>query len=149
MMQFAEETAVVSAVNGSFVFLETNSKASCGNCSTKSGCGSVSSIFTFKPKSKLKVNNTLGLKKGDSVIIALATDALLLATILMYLSPLLLLFVFSLIAKLLVGETASVFAGLCGLFVGLFWVKQFTQRSSMAKQFQPKLLRKVINIEVA
>lgn len=148
-MQFAEETAVVSSVDGDFVFLETQNSASCSNCSSKSGCGSVSSIFTFKPKNKLRVNNTLGLKKGDSVIVALASDKLLIATVLMYLSPLILLFTFSLIAKLLIGETASILAGLCGLFVGLLWVKRFTQQSAIAKQFEPKLVRKIINVEVA
>lgn len=148
-MQFAEETAVVSSVDGDFVFLETQNSASCSNCYSKSGCGSVSSIFTFKPKNKLRVNNTLGLKKGDSVIVALASDKLLIATVLMYLSPLILLFTFSLIAKLLIGETASILAGLCGLFVGLLWVKRFTQQSAIAKQFEPKLVRKIINVEVA
>ncbi len=148
-MQFAEETAVVSSVDGDFVFLETQNSASCSNCSSKSGCGSVSSIFTFKPKNKLRVNNTLGLKKGDSVIVALASDKLLIATVLMYLSPLILLFTFSLIAKFLIGETASILAGLCGLFVGLLWVKRFTQQSVIAKQFEPKLVRKIINLEVA
>ncbi len=148
-MQFAEETAVVSSVDGDFVFLETQNSASCSNCSSKSGCGSVSSIFTFKPKNKLRVNNTLGLKKGDSVIVALASDKLLIATVLMYLSPLILLFTFSLIAKFLIGETASILAGLCGLFVGLLWVKRFTQQSAIAKQFEPKLVRKIINVEVA
>jgi len=147
-MQFAEETAIVSSVDGDFVFLETQNSASCSNCSSKSGCGSVSSIFSFKPRNKLRINNTLGLKQGDSVIVAMASDKLLMATVLMYLSPLVLLFIFSLIAKLLMGETASIIAGLCGLFLGLLWVKRFTQQNEVAKQFQPKLVRKIINVEV-
>ena len=141
-MQFAEETAVVSSVDGDYVFLETQNNGFCGNCSASTGCGSVSSIFTFKPRNKLRINNTLGLKEGDSVIVAMASDKLLMATILMYLSPLVLLFIFSLIAKLLIGETASIIAGLCGLFAGLLWVKRFTQQNEVAKQFQPKLVVK-------
>jgi len=146
-VQFAEEIALVSHVEGNFVFLETQNNGSCGNCSSKTGCGSVSSIFTFKPRNKLKINNTLELEQGDSVIVAMAADKLLMATFLMYLSPLILLFIFSLIAKLLMGETASIVAGLCGLFIGLLLVKQFTQKSAVAEQFQPKLIRKIINIE--
>jgi len=146
-VQFTEETALVSHVEGNFVFLETQNNGSCGNCSSKTGCGSVSSIFTFKPRNKLKINNTLELEQGDSVIVAMAADKLLMATFLMYLSPLILLFIFSLIAKLLMGETASIVAGLCGLFIGLLLVKQFTQKSAVAEQFQPKLIRKIINIE--
>ena len=146
-MQFAEETAIVSQLDGDFVLLETQNNGSCGNCSSKTGCGSVSSIFTFKPRNKLRINNTLGLKQGDSVVVAMAADKLLMATVLMYLTPLFLLFTFSLIAKLLIGETASIAAGLSGLFIGLIWVKRFTQQSTVAKQFEPKLIRKVINIE--
>lgn len=146
-MQFVEETAFVSHIVGDFVFLETQNNGSCGNCSSKVGCGSVSSIFTFKPRNKLKVNNTLGLKQGDSVIIAMAADKLLMATVLMYVTPLVLLFTFSLIAKLLMGETASIVAGLCGLFIGLLWVKRYTEQSVVAEQFQPKLIHKIINIK--
>ncbi len=147
-MQFAEETAIVSSVDRDFVFLDTKNSASCSNCSSKSGCGSVSSIFTFKPRNKLRINNTLKLKQGDSVIIAMASDKLLFATVLMYLLPLILMFMFSLLAKIFIGETASIIAGLFGLFSGLFWVKRFTQQSEVAKQFQPRLIRKIINLEV-
>jgi len=31
----------------------------------------------------------------------------------------------------------------------LLWVKRFTQQNEVAKQFQPKLVRKIINVEVA
>ena len=146
-MQFAEETAIVSSVDGDYVFLETQNSASCGNCSSKSGCGNVSSIFTLKTRNKLKINNTLKLKEGDSVIVALATDKLLKATVIMYLLPILSMFAFSLLAKLFLGETASILMGLTGLFLGILWVKKFTQQSETAQQFQPKLVRKVINVE--
>lgn len=148
-MQFAEETAIVSHVDGDFVFLETKNINSCANCSKKSGCGSVSSIFAYKPRNKLRISNTLKLKEGDTVVVAMSSGKLLMATVLMYLSPLLLLFTFSLIAKLIFGETASIFAGLCGLSAGLFWVKRYTQQSEVAKIFQPKLVRKIINLRAA
>ena len=148
-MQFAEETAIVSQVDGDFVLLETQNNGSCGNCSSKSGCGTVSSIFSLKPRNSLKISNTLQLKEGDSVIVAMSPDKLLLATVLMYLSPLLLLFSLSILAKIFIGESASIIAGLSGLFIGLFFVKKYTQQSEIAKMFQPKLIRKVINVAVA
>lgn len=148
-MQFAEETAVVSRVDGDFVILDIQNNGSCGNCSSKSGCGSVSSIFSLKPRNSLKIDNTLQLKEGDSVIVAMSADKLLLATVLMYLSPLVLLFTFSIFAKLFFGETASIVAGIFGLFLGLFWVKKYTQQNNISKMFQPKLIRKVINVAVA
>ena len=147
-MQFAEETAIVSEVEGDFVLLKTQNNGSCGNCSSKSGCGNISSIFSFKPRSALKISNTLQLKEGDSVVVAMSPSNLLLATILMYLMPLLLLFLFSIVAKSIWGENASIAAGLAGLGVGLLWVKKYTQQSNVSDMFQPKLVRKVINVAV-
>ena len=148
-MQFAQETAIVNSVEGDFVFLETQNNASCDNCTSKSGCSSISSIFTFKPRNKLKIKNTLGLKQGDSVIVAMAPDKLLLATVLMYLLPLILMFAFALVAKLLLGEIASIVAGLFGLFGGLLFIKLITARAEVKDQFQPVLIRKVISLDMA
>ena len=148
-MQYAEETAVVSQIDGDFAFIETQSNGSCGNCSSKSGCSNILSIFALKPMNKLRINNTLSLKEGDSVVVAISSDKILMATFLMYLLPLIMLFVFSLIAKLFFGESASILAGLFGLFSGLLWVKNYTQHSDVATRFQPKLIRKIIKVEVA
>lgn len=145
-MKFAEEKATVSHIVGDFVFLETQNSASCDNCSSKSGCGQLSSLFTYKPKNKLKVNNTLKLKEGDKVIVAMPSRKLLKATMLMYLMPLLLLFTSSLIAKLAIGELASIIAGISGLFIGLIIVNRYSNQQSIALEFQPKLIRKIINV---
>lgn len=146
-MTFAEEKAVVSYTEGEFAFLETHNNPSCDNCSSKSGCGQVSSIFTFKPKNKLKVNNTFNLKAGDEVIVAMPYDKLLKATFLMYVLPLLLLFMFALIAKLALGEPASMIAGILGLLTGLLLVNKYSQQKIIADQYRPKLIRKIINLE--
>lgn len=147
-MIFAEEKATVSHILGDFVFLETQNNPSCVSCSSKAGCGQVASIFTFKPKNKLKVNNTLKLKEGDEVIVAMPTGTLLKATVLMYLLPLILLFLFSLIAKLALGESASIVGGVLGLLVGLVFVNRYSQQTRVSQEFQPKLLRKVINVNL-
>lgn len=148
-MQYTEETALVIKTDSDFAYLETQNATSCGNCSTKTGCGSVSAIFTFKPRNQLKINNTLGLKTGDSVIVAMPSDKLLIATVLMYLLPLLSLFVFSYVAKLFFGEVASIIMGLVGLFLALMIIKRFTQRDNFASYFQPKMIRQIIKLEIA
>jgi len=146
-MQFTEETAIVSHLEGDFAFLKTQNNKSCGNCTSKFACGNVPSLFAFKPKNKLKVNNSLQLKAGDSVLIGMSSVGLLKATLLMYLSPLLLMFLFSIVAKLILGEIASIVFGLVGLFLGLFFVRQYTQQKTVAEQFHPKLIRKIINVD--
>lgn len=150
-MKNIEEKATVSGIDREFVFLETQNIGSCGNCTSKKGCGQVNSVFRFKTntKLKLKAHSNLNLKVGDEVIVALPSDKLLKATILVYLSPLLLLFVFSLIAKLMFSETTSIVMGVFGLSLGLFLVNQYAKHQSVASEFEPKLVRKIINLEVA
>jgi len=145
-MQFAEEHAIVSHLEGDLVVLDNQNSASCSNCSSKSGCGNAFSFFTFKPKNKLKVINSLNLKSGDEVVVGMPSDRLLKATVIMYLSPLLLLFTFSLVAKLFFGETASIIAGLIGLILGLLLVNKYTLQKNIAEKFQPKLIRKIIKV---
>jgi len=146
-MQFSEETALVNHIEGNFVFLETKNNGSCGNCHSKSGCGNLSSVFTLQVKNKLRVSNTLNLKEGDAVIVGMPAEKLLIATALMYVLPLILLFSLALITKVYLGETASILAGLVGLVGGLLLVNKITQIDSITELFQPKLIRKVINVD--
>jgi len=150
-MKNTEEKATVSEIHGEFVFLETQNFGSCENCTSKKGCGQVNSIFKFKTKNKLKLKSLslLNLKVGDEVIVSLPSDKLIKATMLMYLSPLIFLFIFSLFAKLMFGETASIFMGIMGLVLGLLIVNQYAKHQSVAKDFEPKLVRKIINLESA
>jgi len=146
-MQFAEERAVVSQVEGSFVYLKTQSKKGCGSCSSKMACGNTSSIFILKPRNKLKLNNSLGLKVGDSVMLGMPTDKLLQATLFMYVLPIVFLFVFAVIAKFSFGEVASILAGLAGLLMGLVLIKVMSKHGAINDRFEPKLLRKIITVD--
>lgn len=146
-MQLSEETALVSHIKDTFVYLETQNQASCGNCRSKSGCGNISSIFTLKIKNNLRMKNTLNLKEGDSVVVGMPTEKLLLVTGLMYMLPLILLFILAYIAKIYLGETMSIIAGLVGFFGGFLLVKQLTRIGTIAEFFRPKLIRKIIKVD--
>ena len=100
-----------------------------------------------KKAPQLKVLNTLSLKEGDSAILTIASDKLILGTFLMYLLPLISLILIASIAKNYGGEVFSTIAGLTGLFVSLFVVKRILNKQKVSKQFEPQFLRKVINIE--
>lgn len=145
-MQVTQETATVSFIKGDFAYLETGSTSVCGSCSAKSSCGSFS--FLKRSNSFLRVVNTLNLKSGDSVIVGLATNKLLLGSVLMYLLPLLMFFLFAFVGKVAGGETTSIIAGIVGLLGGLLVLKRVVGRSNVAKQFEPKVIRKVVGINV-
>lgn len=145
-MQLAQETAIVSFIKDNYAYLKTASTSSCSKCSAQSSCGSLS--FIKRPDSHLRVENTLNLKPGDSVVIGLATDKLLLGSVLMYLLPLFSLFIFAAIGKNIGGELLSIGVGLSGLLGSLLLVKKFVKKSKIANHFKPKLIRKVIGINV-
>lgn len=141
-MQYTHETATVSFIKGDYAFLETvSAESSCSKCSSRSSCGSLS--FFNRPASHLRVKNTIDLKAGDSVVLALGTNKILFGTVVMYLLPLLVLFLFAAIGKSFGSELFSIVAGLCGLFGSLLLIKKFVKKASVAKGFEPTIIRKV------
>lgn len=147
-MQFAQETVVVSHIEDGYAFLKASASEGCGGCASKSACGKFS-LFSDTPDLNLKIANTLGLQKGDSAIVSIPSDKLLLGTLLVYLLPLLSLFFFAILGKILIDETASIVFGVAGLFLALFAVKKFIAYRSVTRQFEPKLLRKIIQVDTS
>ena len=145
-MELAQEAAIVSYTKGEFAYLKTQGSSACGNCSSKSSCSSFS-LFNFTPKANLKVPNTLDLKEGDQVIVGMAPEKLIVGTVLIYILPLLSLFVFAAIGKTIAGEGASIIAGLGGFVVSLLFVRNLVSQQNVSKGFEPKLLKKVIQVK--
>jgi len=144
-MQLIRETAIVSHIKDEYAYLIIQKNSACGSCASKSSCSN-SALQEIKPKSNniLRVSNDLSLQEGDTVILGLKPNKLLLATVLMYILPLVVFIVFAAVAKVLGGERASIAAGLAGFFLGLFILKKFIKQPHVARQFQPKILSKVV-----
>jgi len=140
-MSLAEEPATVSFVKGGYAYLKTENASACSSCSAKSSCGS-KTLSLSDAEYTLRVKNTLNLKKGDSVVLALESNTLLFGTIIIYILPLLMLFISAFIAKVLVGEIASIFGGVLGLLGGLIFIRKFIFNSKIAKQFKPTIIYK-------
>jgi len=150
----AEETVKVVLVKDGYAYLETDKASACCSCASKSSCGSLNffgdSIHKKVDKqsgSGLKVLNTLDLKVGDSAVLAISSGKLLLGTFLMYILPLLTLMAFASIAKSYAGEVVSTLVGIVGFFMTLLLVRQVLNKKKVSNQFEPTLLRKIINIE--
>ncbi|MEE9445498.1 MAG: SoxR reducing system RseC family protein [Cocleimonas sp.] len=153
----AEETVKVILVKEGYAYLETNKASACGSCASKTSCGSLNffgsaDVSNNKKSDKqiesgLKVLNTLNLKVGDSAVLAISSGTLLVGTFLLYILPLLSLMVFASIAKAFAGEIVSTMIGVIGFFVTVLFVRQMLNNQKFSNQFEPTLLRKVINIE--
>lgn len=86
-----ETRATVVRVEGPASFVETVQTGSCGQCSGK-GCGSakLSQAFCSEPR-QFRVDNPIGAKVGDHVVVSVADGAVLRGIGLVYLLPLALL----------------------------------------------------------
>ncbi len=138
-----QEIAEVSYIDGKYVFLKTSSQTSCGECPSKGSCGSVKFFKPVVNNDFIKIKNTLGLKEGDSVVLALPPSKLLLGTFLVYLFPLFGLMFFAVLGKMMGGEGASILAGLAGLVISLVLVRKFLTKKAVSQTFTPKILEKV------
>ncbi len=147
-MSVEHEIAEVVSVEGQYAFLKTDNNNACGECSSKSSCGSMK---LFEPRKNdnynIRVANALDLNVGDKVILELSASKLIQGTLLIYLLPLFSLFLFAGVGKMLSGEIVSIFAGVSGLFIALFFVKRITSNNIVSNQFVPKVTRKIFNID--
>ncbi|MEE9326625.1 MAG: SoxR reducing system RseC family protein [Cocleimonas sp.] len=143
-----QETAIVSNIKDGYADLIIDSQSACGACASKSSCGQ-SSILNSSPKQKnvLRIYSQLSLQAGDTVIIGIKPNQLLLATVMMYILPLIVFIIFAVIGKYLGGEHTSILAGLFGLFCGIFFLRKYVSQNKISNQFQPKILNKVVSIK--
>ena len=143
-----EEQGKVVALQNEWVWVETERKTACGQCSANKGCGTsvLASVFGKKANS-IAVMKTLPVKVGDEVIIGIEEDTLVKGSLLIYALPLVLLIVFGLLGELVGSQilladndfVSAVFSGL-GLALGFLWLRHISSRLRRNTRYQPKLL---------
>jgi len=121
-----EQQARVIEIDGDVVWLEAERESTCSNCQVKQGCGTgLLAKHVGKKFSKISVHKTTDATLGEVVTLVIPEEALLQGAALMYLLPLTLLFLFSIITRSFdLGEGAEILAGLTGLVTGFAVVKE-------------------------
>ncbi len=141
-----EERGIVTEVTGKFAYVETALKSSCSHCSASScGTGALASHFS-KRSTRIKVENSHNAQKGDSVVIGIDESSMMNASLLVYMLPLLLLFVGGYLGELgtnhsTIGEWSSIIGGVFGLVIGLFWARRIGQSSMHDSKLQAVMIR--------
>lgn len=140
-----EETARVIEVRGDEALLQTQRKHACQSCSVKSGCGtSTLSKVVGKRSSQFVVDNTLQLKPGDEVVVAIEENALVQGSFLVYLFPLLVMLLLGIAAELLfANELLTIIMALAGLLVSMPVVRFILVASGLKNAIRPHLLRRI------
>ena len=145
-----EEVARVLSVDNDYVTVEVEKTSGCGSCNAKGACGtsSLAGFFNFKAPA-LTVKNTLNAKVGDSVLLALPEQTLLIGSMLLYILPLVGMILFAGLAsvfQLSEGELPQIGLGVFGLFFGLFLSRKLS--SKLMKQDDTAKMVKLFSRQV-
>ena len=138
-----EEAAIVMAVEHDGVWVATQRKTTCGSCSARMTCGQglLASISSDKKPHIVKVQTDMVLREGEQVTLAVSEALLVRSAFLVYMLPLLLMFVSALsVNALSVSEPWIIFAALLGFVAGVVGVRRYSESCLDSAAMQPVLL---------
>ncbi|EXJ14813.1 SoxR reducing system RseC family protein [Imhoffiella purpurea] len=139
-----EESATVVAVGEGFAWVETQRRSSCSTCGKAASCGTSILSWLFPPtRNRLKIQDPIGLRTGERIVIGITDATLNSAALLAYMLPLLALIGASGLATALeTGEGVAALAGLGGLALGLWLARLLTGGATGQARFRPSLIRR-------
>ncbi|MDH5660332.1 MAG: SoxR reducing system RseC family protein [Gammaproteobacteria bacterium] len=145
------ENATVVLIENNQTWIETQRKSACGQCSANKGCGtSVLSKVLGTKLSKMKAINKIDAQVGDEVVVGLNEGSLLKGAFIIYMLPLLFLFLFSFIGQLISqnlqihnSEILVVVFAVLGFYLGMQRVKVFSKSIEKNESYQPVILNKI------
>lgn len=151
-----EERAEVVSIEGGDVWVETQRRSACAQCAVNNGCGTaVLGKVLGNKRSRVRVLNPEDAKVsiGDEIIVGIDEQALVRGSLVIYLVPLIFLFLFGLLGEVLTDqlhlgnpELMVVIFGILGLLSGFYLVKKFTRGIQDNSRYQPVLLHRVIGM---
>ncbi|MGE6659319.1 SoxR reducing system RseC family protein [Pseudomonas sp. NPDC077408] len=139
-----EEAGRVVALAPGAVWVETERSSTCSGCSVRSGCGQglVERLGVRERRGLILALCDLRLSVGDTVVVGIRESVLLHGAVLVYLFPLIMLFIFALVAsQLSAPEPYVMLAGLGGFLVAWLVVRKRSQQTSADPALQPVVLR--------
>lgn len=146
-----EEDAIVIALDGENAIIEVARQSSCGQCAAAKGCGtSVFANWYGKRMNQMRVINPIHAELGEQVIVGMKEDALLKASLIVYMMPLLMMVVFAIVGRWLANEILQVavsdallmLLAVFGLVLALMLVRRFQRRVQANPDYQPVILRR-------
>jgi len=148
-----EETAQVVRIDDDEIWVETQRRSTCASCAAEKGCGTATLAKVLgKRRTLVRVLSDQPLSVGDQVVIGIREQALVRGSLAVYAVPVLLLLLGGFIGELGAqhflwdnAELASMVLGISGLIAGLFWLRLFTRRIEYDDNYQPLVLRKLVD----
>jgi sigma-E factor negative regulatory protein RseC len=137
-----EESGQVVAVEGDFIWVQTRPRSSCSACHVGSDCGTSTLARWFGQRSnRVRVRNTLNLQEGQGAVIGIHESALLKASLIAYLMPMLSMVVSAMMAAAQgAGDGVVALYSLLGLGLGLL-ILQRLGNGQLRRAYQATLVR--------
>lgn len=139
-----EEIGRVVALEPGAVWVETVRTSACQSCSANKGCGhAVMDRQRAGSRVRVRALNELSLALDQQVVLGLPEGALMKSAMMVYLMPLLLLFIGALLGEAVTGPAGSgaVLGGLSGLVFGFLLNRWYSQQHQQDPALQPRVLR--------
>ncbi|MFO8143014.1 MAG: SoxR reducing system RseC family protein [Marinobacter sp.] len=136
------ETGKVVALTDGKAWVQTIQVSACQSCSARSGCGQRALAKVSGGRAnQVQVANTAGAGVGDEVVIGIDEQSLLIASLVVYGVPLLLMVLASIAGHRWFGGTdaAAISGALMGLGLGFGWARRW--QSGNGDRYQPRMLR--------
>ncbi len=142
-----EAQGQVVKVEKEFVWVETEIKSGCNHCSSKSSCGTgILSGVLGRRRPQLRVENSLGAKLGEAVVVAVEESGVVTGSLLLYLLPLFMMIFGAAIGDALSGEIWAIILAAVGLLSGFWIAKVLTKGDAVSRQLHPVLVRRVESV---
>jgi sigma-E factor negative regulatory protein RseC len=138
-----EQARVVGVAEGS-AWVETRRRSACGSCSVAGGCGTsaLDKLLGDRPH-RFRVDDHLGVRTGEQVVVGIDQAALTRASLLAYLLPVLTLILAALAAEAAgMGDGLGAVAGILGLAFGLWLSGRLSTDPGRRERWRPVLLRR-------
>ena len=143
-----EELAIVVAVEGEQVILQTQRRSACQSCSVKQGCGtSVLSKVVGQRSTQITLGNSIHAAVGDEVLLAIKDNALVQGSLLMYALPLVMMLVFAVAgeywaqANQFGHELVTILFAVAGFVLAMFITRLTIHSSRLKQRIQPRMIR--------
>ncbi|WP_409523726.1 SoxR reducing system RseC family protein [Nitrincola sp. MINF-07-Sa-05] len=142
-----EEAALVTRVKGAGISVKTVRKSACDSCQSEAGCGQKRiTQLLIREATDMSIDNPDGVEVevGNQVLIGLNEGALVRASLILYLLPLVTMILAVLVSSQLVEhELLQVLAAVVGLLAGFLCGRILSARLLSTGDYRPVLLRVV------
>jgi len=144
-----EETVQILAVREGEAYVSAQRQSSCGHCSARSGCGtSVLSRYIGRRSMQMWVEDPIGVKVNDEVVIQLQESGLFRASILFYLLPLILFLASALLGEYIAraleleSEALVILSAIIGLALGFAWLHKSEKKIIHDNRLRPVIIKR-------